>query len=73
PHIQVNISDTGQGISKQIQERIWESFFTTKVAGEGSGLGLGICKRIVEKHRGKIFFKSRPGYTTFSVVLPISD
>jgi signal transduction histidine kinase len=69
----VSVSDTGQGIEPEIQHRIWESFFTTKVSGEGSGLGLGICKRIVEKHSGRIFFDSKPGSTTFTVALPILE
>jgi len=71
PQIMVQVTDTGQGIPPELKNRIWESFFTTKESGEGSGLGLGICKRIIEKHNGRIFFESRPGETTFTVVLPL--
>ena len=70
--ILVSITDTGHGIPESIQEKIFEPFFTTKPPGEGSGLGLDIVKRIIEKHSGKIEVKSKPGDTTFFVWLPIS-
>ncbi|MDX1452278.1 MAG: ATP-binding protein [Oleiphilaceae bacterium] len=66
----VEIRDSGEGIPESVQHRIFETFFTTKPAGEGSGLGLGICKRIVDKHGGQIGFVSRPGQTCFKVRLP---
>ncbi len=69
----VKITDDGSGIPVDIQERVFLSFFTTKPAGEGSGLGLGICKRIIDKHQGKISLISKPGETTFTVRLPILD
>ena len=72
PQIIVQIEDTGHGIPPGLQNRVWESFFTTKESGEGSGLGLGICKRIVEKHAGRLFFESQTGKTTFTVVLPLT-
>ncbi|WP_250656232.1 sensor histidine kinase [Alkalimarinus coralli] len=71
-NIIVTITDNGCGIPQEIQSKIYESFFTTKPAGEGSGLGLGICKRIIDKHDGSIQFTSRPGETTFVVTLPVS-
>ena len=67
----MQIEDTGHGIPADLQHRVWESFFTTKESGEGSGLGLGICKRIIEKHSGRLFFESEPGRTVFTVVLPL--
>ncbi len=71
-HIQVSITDTGTGIPLASQERIFEPFYTTKKAGEGSGLGLDIAKKIVEKHNGKIWFESKEGKgTTFFVEVPI--
>jgi predicted ATPase/signal transduction histidine kinase/tRNA A-37 threonylcarbamoyl transferase component Bud32 len=67
----VQITDSGVGIPEEIQERIFEPFFTTKGAGEGSGLGLDIVKKIIDKHQGKITVESQPGCTTFSISLPI--
>jgi signal transduction histidine kinase len=70
-NIIVIISDTGLGIPLNVQPKIYDTFFTTKPAGEGSGLGLGICKRIMDKHQGSIEFTSEPGKTSFIVTLPI--
>lgn len=69
--ITVSITDSGCGIPIDIQERIYEPFFTTKPAGEGSGLGLDISRKIIEKHEGALEFESEPGKTTFRVILPI--
>lgn len=66
-----SFTDSGPGIPKEIQDKIFEAFFTTKPAGEGTGLGLDISRRIVEKHGGRIYFESEPGRTTFFVRLPI--
>ncbi len=68
--IVVRITDTGCGIPDEIKSRIFKPFFTTKPAGEGSGLGLDIVRKIIDKHKGKISVQSRPGKTTFSVLLP---
>jgi signal transduction histidine kinase len=67
----VRIVDNGPGISPEIMPRIFEPFFTTKPPGEGTGLGLGISLRIVEKHGGRIEVESRPGRTAFTVWLPL--
>lgn len=73
-HIMVSFSDTGCGIPDDIKDRIFEPFFTTKKRGEGSGLGLGIVKGIVEKHQGRIEVESEIGKgTTFRVLLPINQ
>lgn len=74
--IRINVVDTGPGITERNLPRIFEPFFTTKTAprsGEprGSGLGLHICKQIVEKHGGRIEVESAVGRgTTFGVLLP---
>jgi signal transduction histidine kinase len=70
-NIVVNITDDGQGIPDDIKSRIFDPFFTTKPAGEGSGLGLDIVRKIMNKHQGTIEVESQPGQTTFSVSLPI--
>ena len=70
-HVVVQVTDSGCGISPEVQARIFEPFFTTKPTGEGSGLGLDIVKKIVNKHAGLIEVESQPGKTTFRVWLPI--
>ena len=73
-NLTVSITDTGPGIPEEVQGKIFQPFFTTKSAGEGSGLGLDIVKRIVEKHNGKIEFLSQVGVgTTFSVTIPMAE
>lgn len=67
----IKFIDSGCGISPDIQEKIFDPFFTTKPSGEGTGLGLNIVRKIIEKHRGKIEVDSQPGRTTFTVWLPI--
>jgi signal transduction histidine kinase len=67
--LMVQITDSGPGIPKEIQDKIFNPFFTTKRQGEGSGLGLDICRKIIEKHKGKIEFESEPGKTCFTVSL----
>jgi two-component system NtrC family sensor kinase len=72
-YVVVSIADTGSGIPEAIRSRIFDPFFTTKPTGEGSGLGLDIVKKIVEKHYGRIEVQSEVNIgTTFSVYLPIS-
>lgn len=66
----VEIADTGTGIPKEIQGRIYDPFFTTKQVGEGTGLGLDVVRRIVEKHRGDIRMDSSDAGTRFLVRLP---
>jgi len=68
----VEITDDGPGIPEEIRARIFDPFFTTKPPGSGTGLGLHIAYNIVvHKHRGGISVASRPGQTTFQVLLPI--
>jgi two-component system NtrC family sensor kinase len=70
--VRVDIEDNGSGIQPHVLPRIFDTFFTTKGVGEGSGAGLAICKRIVNSHGGRIEVKSEVGVgTTFSVFLPI--
>ncbi|MCU0545898.1 MAG: ATP-binding protein [Oscillatoriaceae cyanobacterium Prado104] len=68
-----SITDSGEGIPPEILPRIFEPFFTTKPPGEGSGLGLDIVQKIVEKHQGKLQVESEPGKTTFTVELPLNN
>jgi len=68
----VSITDSGKGIPDDMKDQIFTPFFTTKGAGEGSGLGLDIVKKIVDKHDGKIEVESEVGKgTSFSILLPL--
>ncbi|MDY7004245.1 MAG: ATP-binding protein [Cyanobacteriota bacterium] len=71
--IQVSIQDTGVGIPPEVRSKIFDAFFTTKSAGEGSGLGLHICQKIINKHQGNIRVDSKPGNTLFYIELPIGS
>jgi signal transduction histidine kinase len=72
--IRVDVRDTGVGISEENLEKIFEPFFSTKEAGEGTGLGLSVSYSIVANHGGRIDVTSQPGEgSTFSVFLPISS
>jgi signal transduction histidine kinase len=68
----ITITDTGGGIPPEIQDRVFEPFFTTKDVGKGSGQGLAIARSIVERHGGRLSFRSEPGAgTTFTIRLPL--
>jgi signal transduction histidine kinase len=69
----VEIEDNGPGIPEEIQDKIFEPLFTTKKAGEGTGLGLHICKQIMEKQNGSIDVESIPGRTTFRIKFGFSQ
>ncbi len=66
----VEVIDNGDGIAAEIRSRIFEPFFTTKDVGEGTGLGLDVVRRIVERHLGRVEVASEPGRTCFAVRLP---
>ncbi len=74
--VEINISDTGTGISEQNLEKVFTPFFTTKEVGKGTGLGLPLCYGIVKMHQGKIQVSSNdkaakgPTGTTFTIKLP---
>jgi PAS domain S-box-containing protein len=72
--VKIEIIDTGVGIEPQHLARLFDPFFTTKPVGQGTGLGLFICKRIVNEHRGELQVESQPGAgSTFRVVLPAAE
>jgi diguanylate cyclase (GGDEF)-like protein len=66
----ISVKDTGDGIHPEHMTRIFDPFFTTK--GDGTGMGLSICHRIITEHGGEIFVNSQPGLgTTFNIYLPL--
>jgi len=65
------VRDNGPGVRPEHLDKLFEPFFTTKEVGEGIGLGLSICYRIVQQHGGRISVDSRPGeYCQFTIELP---
>ncbi|MFT6135745.1 MAG: signal transduction histidine kinase, partial [Cyclobacteriaceae bacterium] len=67
----IRLKDNGMGIPEEMQQRIWEPFFTTKAVGVGTGLGMSITYGIIEKHNGKIELQSEVGKgTEFVITLP---
>jgi CheY-like chemotaxis protein len=67
-----SVEDNGPGIPQSIRDRIFESYFTTKPAGVGTGIGLSISRSIVERHNGKVWFDEAPGGgARFTVELPL--
>ena len=69
----LEIADSGPGIPAEIRAKIFEPFFTTKPPGQGTGLGLSLCRGIIEEHGGAITVVSEPGQgTTFVITLPVA-
>ena len=68
----IDVSDTASGIPVAIQEKIFEAFFTTKASGEGTGLGLSLCRGIIDEHGGTLTIASTgEDGTTFRIDLPV--
>ncbi|MGD1862402.1 MAG: ATP-binding protein [Leptolyngbyaceae cyanobacterium] len=71
-HIQISFRDTGPGMAPETEAKIFDPFFTTKAVGKGTGLGMGICFKIIEQHQGTIAVKTEVGKgTEFTITLPI--
>jgi two-component system sensor histidine kinase DctS len=65
----VHVADRGTGISSEVAAHLFEPFFTSKP--DGLGLGMNICRTIIESHRGHLSFQNRPdGGTVFTIQLP---
>lgn len=71
--VSISISDNGKGMTQEVQQHLFDNFFTTKPIGMGTGLGMGIIRDIVEnKHNGTLTFESEEGVgTTFTMTIPI--
>ena len=71
--LRVDISDNGMGMTPEVKEKMFENFFTTKPAGQGTGLGMGITHDIIVKnHHGQLLVESEPKKgTTFTFIIPV--
>nr|WP_319492631.1 ATP-binding protein [uncultured Desulfobacter sp.] len=73
-YVRLLVRDNGSGMDKEILEKIFEPYFTTKDVNEGSGLGLSVVHGIVENHNGSITCDSKKGQgTTFTILIPAHD
>lgn len=66
----INVTDTGTGIPKELQDKVFDAYFTTK--GTGTGLGLALCDKIMRQHDGSLHFQSSETGTTFEMTLPLN-
>ena len=70
--ITISVTDNGEGIDEKIMDKIYKPFFTTKPVGKGTGLGLNIINKLVQKYNGKIYCESSPGEgTCFKIKIPV--
>jgi signal transduction histidine kinase len=72
PQILIQIIDNGRGLTEEIKEQMFFPFFTTKDVGQGTGLGLSVSLGIIRAHKGDIQCASLPGFTIFSIILPLA-
>ena len=72
-HVEIEVTDTGSGISPEHLQRIFDPFFTTKPTGRGTGLGLSVSYGIIKEHLGKVDVRSTPGKgTSFRLEFPVA-
>jgi len=68
----ISVSDAGCGIPDGLRTRVFDPFFTTKAAGRGTGQGLAISRKIIDRHAGSLSVTSQPGHgSMFTIKIPI--
>ena len=70
--VEFTVEDSGPGIDKEIQEKILDPFFTTKVKGKGTGLGLSVSRSIIDAHNGSFFYDPSSRNTRFVFSFPVN-
>lgn len=70
-HVIITFQDSGPGIPQEIRERIFDTLFTTKGEAAGTGLGMGVCKKLIERHLGTITIDEKAANTTFIITFPL--
>lgn len=70
-HIAFQISDNGSGVPEELRSRIFQPFFSTKPAGQGSGMGLAVSRRIAEVHGGRLMLEESEEGARFVLILPL--
>jgi signal transduction histidine kinase len=71
--LQVEVEDQGPGVAPEDRDRIFQPFFTTRRGADGMGLGLHLCRRIVEEHHGELLVRSGGVGAVFELRLPLAD
>ena len=73
-YLKLSVGDTGTGMDKEVLDRIFDPYYTTKSVGEGTGMGLATVHGIVNDHGGRIFVESKPGAgSVFNVFFPVLE
>jgi C4-dicarboxylate-specific signal transduction histidine kinase len=70
--VEILVKDSGKGIPELLAQKIMQPFFTTKIVGSGTGLGLSVARRIAVSHGGSLELDQRADHTTFVIHLPRS-
>ena len=74
PAVLISVEDNGAGLDGLANDQLFDPFFTTKPRHSGSGLGLSICREIIQGHHGKVWFERIPeGGTVFHIALPLQQ
>jgi PAS domain S-box-containing protein len=71
--VQIRLTDNGCGITENIQNQVWQPFFTTKEPGKGTGLGLSLSKSFIDSHHGDFYIDTKVKNTCFVIELPIKQ
>ena len=71
--LEIRVTDSGKGISTEVQNKLFQPFFTTKDIGKGTGLGLSVSRRMVANHLGELLVDNKNANTCFIIRLPINQ